>query len=175
MSSLAPSYPGNRVPVHPSDHQTLPGLRSIAGILRKATVEDLDPPPALSTSPADSISNALTIAFERDYTHLTVVSQDTRALLGYLSLPRLKHLLDTNVVTPDDPVEKAMQRFNRKQQVYKVITMNTPLEELEDFFDGDEDGHGQQDFAVITDGVRRFVLGVATRSDLEEFVRRRPD
>lgn len=50
--------------------------------------------------------------------------------------------------------------------------MDTGLGELEGFFEG-EGGGGRQEFAVITDGERRFVLGVATRGDLEEFVRRR--
>lgn len=53
--------------------------------------------------------------------------------------------------------------------------MDTPLEELELFFNGGEDGGiGKQEFAVVTDERRRFVLGVATRTDLEEFARRRP-
>lgn len=113
-------------------------------------------------------------AFERDYTHLTVVSQENRALLGYLSIPRLKELLKEGRVKETDPVETAMLRFRRKGKVYKVITMDTPLEELEEFFNGGVDGSGPQDFAVVTDGSRRFVLGVATKSDLEEFVKRRP-
>jgi len=113
-------------------------------------------------------------AFERDYTHLTVVSQENRALLGYLSIPRLKELLREGKVKETDPVETAMLRFRRKGKVYKVITMDTPLEELEEFFNGGVDGSGPQDFAVVTDGSRRFVLGVATKSDLEEFVKRRP-
>jgi hypothetical protein len=112
-------------------------------------------------------------AYERDYTHLTVVSQDTRALLGYLSIPRLKQLLKEGAVTENEPVERAMQKFRRKGKVYKVITMDTPLEELEEFFNGEASG-GPQEFAVVTDGSRRFVLGVSTRSDLEEFVTRRP-
>ncbi|KAI9806857.1 MAG: hypothetical protein M1833_002514 [Piccolia ochrophora] len=141
---------------------------------RGATVEDLDPPPAFSIYPTESISHALQVAFERDYTHLTVISHDTRALLGYVSLPRLKQLLESRAVTPDDAVENAMQKFRRKGQIYKIITMDTPLEELEDFFNGGVRGNKTQDFAVITDGARRFVLGVTTKSDLEEFVRRRP-
>lgn len=140
----------------------------------KATVEDLDPPSALSTKPSDPISHALISAFERDYTHLTVVSQENRALLGYLSIPRLKQLLKEGRVREDDPVEKAMLKFRRKGSVYKVITMDTPLEELEDFFGGGVNGGEPQDFAVVTDASRRFVLGVATKSDLEEFVKRRP-
>ena len=112
-------------------------------------------------------------AYEREYTHLTVVSQD-RALLGYLSIPKLKQLLEQGVVKETDPVEKAMLKFRRKGKAYKVITMDTPLEELEEFFNGDALGNGPQDFAVVTDASRRFVLGVATRGDLEEFAKRRP-
>lgn len=81
-----------------------------------------------------------------------------------------------------------MQKFNRRRgNVYKVITMDTPLEELEAFFlngggggvgggngGGGGDEGGGRDFAVVTDGSRRFVLGVATKGDLEEFVKRRP-
>ncbi|KAL9125574.1 MAG: hypothetical protein Q9217_005239 [Psora testacea] len=140
----------------------------------KATVEDLDPPSALSVKPTDSVSTAIMRAYERDYTHLTVVSEDTRALLGYLSIPRLKQLLKEGTVRETDFVEAAMQKFRRKGKVYKVITMNTPLEELEAFFNGGVNGSGPQTFAVVTDDSRRFVLGVATKGDLEEFVKRRP-
>jgi hypothetical protein len=68
-----------------------------------------------------------------------------------------------------------MTRFKRKERTYQVITMETPLEQLESFFRaGVPEGPWQQDFAVITDEKRRFVLGVATVQDLEEFVKRRP-
>lgn len=67
-----------------------------------------------------------------------------------------------------------MIKFRRKGRVYKVITMDTSLEELEEFFRGGVEANGPQDFAVVTDASRRFVLGVATVKDLEEFVKRRP-
>jgi CBS domain-containing protein len=140
----------------------------------QATVADLELPPALSTSPHASISSALLSAYERDYTHLTVVSDENRALLGYLSIPQLKGLLKQGVVTDDAPVEKAMMKFRRKGKKYTVITTETELEELEAFFNGGPDGKSPQDFAVVTDGGRKFVLGVVTRADLEEFVKRRP-
>ncbi|KAL9636731.1 MAG: hypothetical protein Q9164_002646 [Protoblastenia rupestris] len=147
---------------------------SWAAKYRGATVEDLDPPSALSVKPTDPISTALMSAYERDYTHLTVVSEDTRALLGYLSIPRLRQSLKEETVREADSVEAAMQKFRRKGKIYKVITMNTPLEELESFFNGGVNGSGPQDFAVVTDDSRRFVLGVATKGDLAEFVKRRP-
>lgn len=141
---------------------------------QKAAVEDLQPPAALSLNPSDPISLALLSAFERDYTHLTIVDAETRALLGYLSIPALQALLDQGKVRPEDPVASAMTRFQRRGKKYKVISMDTPLEELEAFFEGQATGGQPQEFAVITDDSRRFVLGVATRSDLEEFVKRRP-
>lgn len=142
----------------------------------QATVEDLDPPSALSCHPTDPISHALLTAFERDYTHLTVISPTNRALLGYLSIPSLRSQLASGTVKETDEVSKAMVKFRRKGKVYRVITMETPLEELEMFFNGGgEGGSGErQEFAVVTDEKRRFVLGVATRTDLEEFARRRP-
>lgn len=147
------------------------------GILQ-ATVEDLDPPPALSVSPDDPISAALMAAYERDYTHLTVISATKRSLLGYLSIPRLKELLQNGTVKETDPVSTAMQRFNRKRGIYQVITMQTPLEVLEQFFESETgpngENRGKQQFAVVTDAARKFVLGVATKDDLQEFVRRRP-
>lgn len=99
-------------------------------------------------------------------------------------MPRLRSLLRSGEVSESDPVEKAMQRFRRKGNVYRVITMETPLEELERFFDGEVDVRNgdrgeaerkeKQEFAVVTDASRKFVLGVATKGDLEEFVKRRP-
>ncbi|CAL5866174.1 uncharacterized protein PFLUO_LOCUS381 [Penicillium psychrofluorescens] len=145
---------------------------------RGATIQDLDPPPALSVSPDDPISAALITAYERDYTHLTVISATKRSLMGYLSIPRLKELLQTGAVKESDPVSAAMQRFIRKRGIYQVITMETPLEELERFFETDTALNGEkrekQQFAVVTDAARKFVLGVATKADLEEFVKRRP-
>ncbi|EFQ98967.1 hypothetical protein MGYG_01979 [Nannizzia gypsea CBS 118893] len=177
--SASQAYERERTPTNDTYSNT--SSSEWSGRYRGATVEDLDPPPALSTSPHDLISSALLSAYERDYTHLTVISSDSRSLLGYLSIPRLKSLLKSGVVSESDPVEKAMQKFRRKGHVYQVITMDTPLEELEKFFDGKlhptaENGKEaqRQDFAVVTDASRKFVLGVATREDLEQFVKRRP-
>lgn len=86
----------------------------------------------------------------------------------------MKEKLKNGVVTDVDTVAKAMLKFQRKGKQYKIITMDTPLEELEEFFNGGVDGKETQDFAVVTDFSRRFVLGVATKNDLEEFVKRRP-
>ena len=130
----------------------------------QATVEDLDLAPALSVTPNTPIHTAQATSYDRDYSQLTVVHPTTRALLGYVSSDRLKA-----AASPDAPVSSVMNRFDRRRSKgYKVISPETPLEELQDFFENEE-------FAVVTDPARRFVLGVATRGDLIEFLRRRPD
>lgn len=141
----------------------------------QATVEDLDPPAALSTSPYSPIARAVDTANEQQFTHLTVIDPSTKALLGYISIPRLEELLAAGAVQGSDPVEKAMQRFERKGKRYRLITLGTPLQELEEFFTGVGAAGGRpQEFAVVTDVARRFVLGVATKEDLQKFVNSRP-
>lgn len=152
-------------------------LAAWADKYRGATVADLDLPPALSTSPTTSLSSAMLSASSHDYSHLTVLSENTRSLLGYLSVATLKALFESGQLQPSDPVSKAMIRFQRRgEKKYQVITMETELWELEGFFEnvGPFATGDSQDFAVVTDGGRKFVLGVVTRSDLEEFVKRRP-
>ncbi|KAI1200901.1 hypothetical protein F5X97DRAFT_291573 [Nemania serpens] len=166
----------NTVHIGPSSLSSTPFISKWSSRYRGATVQDLEPPAALSLNPSDPISLALVSAFERDYTHLTIVDPDTRALLGYIAIPALQAQLDAGAARPEDPLSRAMVRFQRKGRRYTVITLATPLEELEAFFEGrDGDSVGQkQEFAVVTDEDRRFVLGVATKADLEEFVKRRP-
>lgn len=116
-------------------------------------------------------------ASSHDYSHLTVVSEETRSLLGYLSIPTLKSLLESRKLAPSDTVDKAMVKFKRSAgRKYQVITMETELFELEGFFEnvGAYAIGSTQDFAVITDYGRKFVLGIVTKSDLHEFVKRRP-
>lgn len=136
-------------------------------------MEDLDPPPALSVHPQTPLGSALISAFERDFSHLTVIDPQTKALEGYVSITELRKKLERGQVREEDSVQKAMLRFKKKGKAYRLITMETPLEELDDFFDGGHTGH-REDFAVVTDPARRFVLGVATRGDLENFAKRRP-
>ncbi|KAK9480968.1 hypothetical protein V1514DRAFT_345745 [Lipomyces japonicus] len=131
-----------------------------------STVEDLDLPPAFSITPETNIEHALEQSYERSYSYLPVVSSKNRSLLGYLSAEQLQKLFSSR----DAPVPKkphADVGFSKKN-AFKIITPDTPLEELEAFF---ANGH---DFAVVTDDSRRFVLGIATLGDLDNFIKRRP-
>ncbi|KAK9237601.1 hypothetical protein V1525DRAFT_403641 [Lipomyces kononenkoae] len=146
---------------------------------RGATVEDLDLPPAFSINPETPLEHALELSFERSYSYLPVISSRSRSLLGYLSAEQLQKTFNSpNPPRPKTgdreaglstaaPVRSFMRKFPKKQ-AFQKITPDTPLEELEQFFDS---GH---DFAVITDTDRRFVLAVAVPEDLQNFVKRRP-
>ncbi|KAA8895588.1 hypothetical protein FN846DRAFT_329024 [Sphaerosporella brunnea] len=144
-----------------------PGTTFSASKFRGATVEDLDLAPALSITPTTPISTAISLSYDRDYSQLTVTSASTRALLGYVSAAALRSAADR----PAAPVSTVMNRFDRRRSKgYKLITPETELEELARWFED-----SGEEFAVVTDAARRFVLGVATRGDLAEFLRRRPE
>ncbi|ETN37321.1 uncharacterized protein HMPREF1541_08312 [Cyphellophora europaea CBS 101466] len=163
--------------VPPSGDDAKAQLQAWAEKYRGATVADLDLAPALSTSPSTSLEEAMLSASSHDYSHLTVLNESTRSLLGYLAVSKLKTLFESKQLQPSDPVSKAMVRFQRRgNHKYQVITTETELWELEGFFEnvGEYATGSKQDFAVVTDGGRKFVLGVVTRGDLQEFVRRRP-
>ncbi|KAK6349922.1 hypothetical protein TWF696_006181 [Orbilia brochopaga] len=146
--------------------------QSLAAKYRGAVVSDLDLAPALSVPPDRPISEALAMSYDRSYDQLTVIDPQNRSLLGYLSIPRLKQLLQSRALSEDDTVEKAMTRFRKGKGVrYTVITPETELAELEEFLT--TGGGRESGFAVVTDAARKFVLAVATREDLENFAKRR--
>ena len=126
------------------------------------TVEDLDLAPALSITPATAIASALATVYERDYSRLAVVHSTTRALLGYVSAAQLA------TGNGAAPVRNATNCPDpRREKGCEIATSATSLEGLLAFFSR---GGG---FAVVTDPGRRFVLGVATRLDLMESLKRR--
>jgi CBS domain-containing protein len=174
--ALGPEVTPQANGVPPSEAEIQSQLKTWADKYRGATVADLDLPPALSTSPETSLEEAMLSASSHDYSHLTVLSE-TRSLLGYLPISKLKILFESRHILPSDPVSKAMVKFQRGGgRKYIPITMDTELAELEGFFEnlGPVATGTKQDFAVVTDGGRKFVLGVVTRGDLQEFVKRRP-
>lgn len=106
-------------------------------------------------------------------------------------MPLLRADVDAGRVSETEVVGRVMRRFRRRRGEggggdgkgkgggeYWVCTLDTGLGDLEGFFYGGLGGVGggdeERDFAVVTDEGRRFVVGVVTRGDLEEFVRRRP-
>lgn len=108
------------------------------------------------------------MSYERSYSYLPVISIKDKRLLGYLTAEELQNKAPSN---EKDTVANHYIRFKNESpgKPYQKITPNTPLEELEDFFNRGEE------FAVVTDEGKRFVLGVATKNDLDKFVEHRPN
>jgi hypothetical protein len=127
---------------------------------RYSAIDDLQLPPALSVTPSTPLSSALTMALEREYSQLTVISPERRKLLGYLDVPLVMEQLDNRPQSkaPDEGegqraeggqrreggqraerdqellVKDVYTRFDRRKSVgYTVITPDTSLDVLEEF------------------------------------------
>ncbi|KAG6379641.1 hypothetical protein JVT61DRAFT_10159 [Boletus reticuloceps] len=133
---------------------------------RGAVVEDLQLPPAFSLPADESISRALELAYERDFSHIPVLDKHRRPL-GYIDTAALIAKWQAGYASPNDSVTQYMCKFIRNEShPYTVITPDTPLAELAEFLH-------HNIFALVTDLNRKFVLAVATSQDLENFVSRR--
>ncbi|KAJ3514237.1 hypothetical protein NMY22_g11525 [Coprinellus aureogranulatus] len=144
----------------PSEPQT-PGDK-----YRGAVVEDLQLAPAFCLPYTESISRAIDLAYERDFSHIPVLDK-SRKPLGYVDVAALKQKWEAGQASPDDKVVQYMTKFKRSSNSpYTLITPMTPLSDLEEFLKSAV-------FALVTDSNRKFVLGVATSHDLENFVTRR--
>ncbi|KAJ9478394.1 Transcription initiation factor TFIID subunit 10 [Pseudozyma hubeiensis] len=147
---------------------------SLVAKYRGATVEDLQVPPAISVPSSTTISSALRVALDHDYSQLPLVSDKNRKLLGYVQKDRLEQQVNSS--NGDKSVATIMTKFSSGSAgsssssaaaaTYTVITPDTGLAELEVFLQS-------QPFAFITDPGRAFVLGVATQEDLSKYVSRR--
>ncbi|ODQ64639.1 hypothetical protein NADFUDRAFT_52270 [Nadsonia fulvescens var. elongata DSM 6958] len=139
---------------------------------RGAVVEDLDLPPAFTITPNASLFQALELSYERSYSYLPVVSEKTRSLLGYLTADQLRSTTPVAEGEGEPKVKLVKDYYNKftksNTKPFRPITPETPLEVLEKFFASGEE------FAVITDSDKRFVLGVAVKEDLDKFISSRP-
>jgi CBS domain containing-hemolysin-like protein len=134
---------------------------------RGAVVEDLQLPPAFALPISEPIGRAIEMAYDRDFSYFPVLDDGDRRPVGYVEVGKLKELWETGRADPNDPVEKYIVRFKRTaSEPYTVITPSSSLAELEAFF------RKSESFALVTDYERKFVLGVATPHDLQNFITR---
>ncbi|KAI9254458.1 tryptophan synthase beta subunit-like PLP-dependent enzyme [Phascolomyces articulosus] len=136
---------------------------------RAASVEDLQLPAAVTIPPTASVSYALDVMMEREFSQLPVIRTDNKKLVGYVSLTSLQEQLEHNAIQPNTTVDHSMYAFKKKgtsTSKYQIITPDTSLADLAKFFD-------KNSFAVITDVNRKWCLGVATKYDLISFLHRR--
>ncbi|BEJ10939.1 hypothetical protein CspHIS471_0103610 [Cutaneotrichosporon sp. HIS471] len=153
-----------------ADRETTP-IASVANgaKYRGAVVEDLQLPPAFCLPKDAPLSFALEAAYERDFDQLPVLNSNRRPV-GYLNVPAIKAKFEGGQARETDIISSHMTHFPKssRQHPYSVITPDTPLESLENFF-----LTNGTDFALVTDAERNWVLAVATKDDLQEFVKRR--
>ncbi|TIB91553.1 hypothetical protein E3Q19_02369 [Wallemia mellicola] len=126
---------------------------------RGAVVEDLDLQPALTVYANESIDKVLIAAYEREFSQVPVLNDESnKKIIGYIDVEKL--------LKQDNDHSKSVNdytiRFASKNKRFRVITPYTPLEELDSFLIDNE-------FAIVTDQQRKFVLGIATRGDLSNF------
>lgn len=156
---------------------------------RAASVEDLQLPAAVTIAPKSSVSHAMDLMLEREYSQLPVISSNNRKLVGYVSLASLQNKLEHGNIQLNDTVESCMFSFKKAAGValnkYEVITPDTSLADLGTYFDSPPSlfciflmlctakFFEKNSFAVITDGNRKWCLGVATKYDLISFLHRR--
>jgi len=106
------------------------------------------------------------LAYERDFDYIPVLNK-CRKPVGYLDVGVLKEKWEAGQADPNAKASLYMIKFQRSTSIpYTVVTPLTPLGELETFLT-------YNIFAIITDSERKFLLGVATSQDLENFVKRR--
>jgi CBS domain-containing protein len=105
---------------------------------RFSAVDDLQLPPALSVTTETPLEDALTMALEREYSQLTVISPERRKLLGYLDIPHVVEQLKSGKRPRRGDgellVKDMFTRFDRRKSVgYQVITPDTSLDVLDEF------------------------------------------
>ncbi|KAG5460110.1 MAG: tryptophan synthase beta subunit-like PLP-dependent enzyme [Olpidium bornovanus] len=86
-----------------------------------------------------SISSSLDIMETNGFSQVPVVN-DARGFVGFLSLENVQLRLESGQASFEDPVEKWMYTFSRSgsgngHKNYKVITPDTSLAELDEFFE----------------------------------------
>ena len=127
------------MPIQPSPSTTSTNLSTSPSTkYRFSAVDDLQLPPALSVTTETPLEDALTMALEREYSQLTVISPERRKLLGYLDIPHVVEQLKSGKRHRSGDrellVKDMFTRFDRRKSVgYQVITPDTGLDVLDDF------------------------------------------
>eukprot|EP00835_Amoeboradix_gromovi_P004574 NODE_364_length_10092_cov_0.435905.p4 type:complete len:300 gc:universal NODE_364_length_10092_cov_0.435905:4251-5150(+) len=122
-----------------------------------ATVEDLQLPHAVLAKKDMLVKDALDCMMDFDFTFMPVTKE--KKLIGWVNRDILIRM-DDNKTVGECMTKRPRQKFIK-------ITPSTPLQELKEFLD-------LYPVAFITDGNGKFVLGVATKTDLAKFAESTP-
>ena len=108
------------------------------------------------------LADALDQMTEREFSQLPVLDEH-RKMTGFVYDADLRAVLESNPAASADPVKQWMNSFSGSRRRYQIITPDTSLAELAQFFE-------RHSAAFITDVQRRWCLGVATKYDLIRFL-----
>jgi len=136
---------------------------------RGAAVAELNLASPKAIDQDSSLNNALNIMDSNDFDFLPVV--DNKKFVGFVS--RNEILAHIPEETQDDQdkgdvikVGEIMHRFAKRKESYHLITPETPLKDLEKFFEKHAVG-------FVTDNERIWCLGVVTKLDLTNYLTQR--
>lgn len=164
---------------------------------RGSTIEDLNIPQAISINPSTSLYEAIAVGYENEFTYLPVIHEETKRLLGVINVedirnnankiknsflsPIVKHYMywfnltarknyenEIKQLASGTKTSTTSQILKPRGRRYKLLTPDTPLEELSKFF------NAGNYFAIITSGDGDLVYGVATPEDLKNYEKARP-
>ncbi|KAI8897001.1 hypothetical protein BC833DRAFT_595338 [Globomyces pollinis-pini] len=138
-------------------------IENLSEKYRGASVDDLQLPEATCIFQTASVNDAIDLMVSRDFSQLPVTNAK-RKIVGLISIATLQDPLRKEVLSTD-PVGKWMYRFPKSSH-YKIVTPNTPLEDLEPMFENTR-------AVFVTDESGKFPLAVVTKVDVLRFLGKR--
>lgn len=128
------------------------------------TVASLNLQKAVTITQHETVKHAIEIMHQTGYDQLPVISSHGKAV-GLVTLGNLLSRVATGRLNPTDPVSVdhgLFQYAKRKKDAYQVITPDTPLSSLGDFFE-------KNSVAFVTDN-NGTLLSIMTKIDLLHFL-----
>ncbi|KAJ3336426.1 cystathionine beta-synthase [Kappamyces sp. JEL0680] len=133
-------------------------VHSLSQYPRGAVIEDLQLPEATTIFATESVERARDVMQSRDFSQLPVVNSHRR-VVGLISLDKA---IELGPAHQHDQVVRHMQGF-AKGTKYQVITLDTPLHELDPLFE-------RTPAVFVTDENGKFPLAVVTKVDVLRFL-----
>eukprot|EP01134_Creolimax_fragrantissima_P002926 CFRG2926T1 len=135
---------------------------------RGAAVEDISLPLVITTTRGNTLKDVIDEMDDNDVDYVPVLNEKKR-LVGLMNRHAIREALSTKKASLSDTVNTHMRTFNNSE-TYHAIRMDTPLADVEKFFN--KQGPHADCPAFITD-YNDWCLGVITKVDLLSFLSRR--
>jgi cystathionine beta-synthase len=100
-----------------------------------ATIKDLNLQPAVTIEHATTCREAVSIMQKNSFDQLPVISGRTGKVVGLVTMGNILSRLSTKRATSDSSVTEVMFKFAGPGSKFKEITVDTPLADLNEFFE----------------------------------------